>query len=112
MAKFLIDENVPLPVVEILKNKGFDAELTPPRMKNSRIAELAIRESRIVVTGDKDFLALRKDLQINVKVIHVRVHPKDPVNIIRLIDRYIERGLKALEKTNIVQLTETGITIQ
>jgi predicted nuclease of predicted toxin-antitoxin system len=56
--KFLLDVNVAGSVSTYLKESGHDiveVRTTDPRMPDSAILELALKENRIIVTTDKDF---------------------------------------------------------
>jgi predicted nuclease of predicted toxin-antitoxin system len=52
---FLIDENVPVQIIEWLHNSGHDATRVPAGTKNGKVLALAISESRVLLTQDKDF---------------------------------------------------------
>jgi len=54
--RFLVDENVPLSLVQMLKNKGFDVIRCAPFASNHIILEQAFRENRIIITSDSDFI--------------------------------------------------------
>lgn len=109
---FVLDENVPASVLRALKGKDFEVvrliDMGLARLKNSEVAELAIRESKIVITLDSDFLRLRRNLLSKVKVIFIDVHPRDPALIARLIDKFVNECIETLKRKNIVILTEEG----
>ncbi len=54
--RFLVDENVPLSLVQMLKNKGFDVIRCSSSASNYVILEQAFRENRIIITLDSDFI--------------------------------------------------------
>ena len=61
MLKFLIDNNVPKSVSVFLKAKKYDVKLVQdlnPEMTDLQVITLARRESRIILSNDKDFIAL------------------------------------------------------
>lgn len=62
--RFLFDENVPSSVLRLLKKKGFNAvkvtDLRPAGLRNSEVAELAVKEDMFIITLDSDFLRLRR----------------------------------------------------
>jgi predicted nuclease of predicted toxin-antitoxin system len=61
MAQFIIDTQLPPKLAGFLRQKGFDAIHTTHfkeghLLKDKEIIEISIRESRIIITKDKDFL--------------------------------------------------------
>ncbi len=61
--KFKIDENLPAEFAEVLQSAGHDAMTVPEQRLNGqpdeRIAEICLREARILVTLDLDFADIR-----------------------------------------------------
>lgn len=58
MQRFLADENVPLPIVEAIRSAGFDVMSvcdTARSIDDEDVLALAVNESRILITFDKDF---------------------------------------------------------
>lgn len=58
--KFLVDENVDFPVVQFLRNEGFDVASVAddcPSIDDASILKRAYEEKRIVVTNDTRILA-------------------------------------------------------
>lgn len=56
--KFLADESVDFPVVKHLRDHGFDVEYITeicPGISDKEVIEIAISQSRVLITGDKDF---------------------------------------------------------
>ena len=110
---FLLDESAQTSILKVLKRKGFEAtrliDLGLLGLRNSEVAELAMRKNKVILTLDSDFLRLRSDLLTKVKVIFINLHPRDPSVINRLLEEYIDRYVKALKTKNIVALTKQGI---
>ncbi len=67
-AKFLLDENVSNNLRKLLISKGYDAitvqDLNKRGVKNSTLLEIASKESRILITYDKDFIELKRKMKI------------------------------------------------
>lgn len=60
-SKFLIDQNIPLGVVRFLQNKKYNCQLIKeidPEISDHKIAKIASRENKILLTNDKDFIRL------------------------------------------------------
>jgi predicted nuclease of predicted toxin-antitoxin system len=76
--RFLLNENVPLSVVQSLKTVGHDvlwARQAMPGASDSRVLERAMAEGRILVTFDKDFgeLVYRAGRQASAGVVLFRI---------------------------------------
>ena len=70
--KFLVDENVDFPVVQFLRNEGFDVASVAEDYRSiddASILKRAYEEKRIVVTNDKDFGNLVFELNLKAKGI-------------------------------------------
>jgi predicted nuclease of predicted toxin-antitoxin system len=78
--------------------------------KNHDIAELANRSQDIIVTFDDDFLRLKPNTKSPLKVIYIRLHPRDPRKAQEILDKWINECLKILDHTNLVTLSESGPT--
>ena len=55
-SKFLLDENIPKSVRNLLKSKGFEAEYTQKGISDEELASLAKKQKSIIVSRDSDFL--------------------------------------------------------
>lgn len=112
MPRFILDENVPLSLRDTLIRKGFQARLAVealgPGAKNHDIADLAKQSHDVILTFDEDFLRLRSELRTLVKVIYIDIHPRDPREAERLLDRWIDKCLSILDEATVVGLTKTG----
>lgn len=81
--RFLANENVPGPVVAVLRDRGHDVSWikeSMPGAEDLRVLAHAQTEHRIVVTLDKDFgqLAFRSRLPAQSGVILIRLDFRDP----------------------------------
>jgi predicted nuclease of predicted toxin-antitoxin system len=107
-----LDENVPISLRDTLEAKGFQARLAVEMLgvgaRNHNIAELGRQSGDIILTFDEDFLRLQSELRRRVKVIYIKIHPRDPRVAQRLVERWIEKCVKFLEKADAVKLAETG----
>lgn len=116
MVKFLLDENVPLSVLRLLRRKGYTADrprdLGLSRATNSQLAEHAIREDSVIITLDEDFLRLRAELLREAKVVFVKLHPRDTEVVVKVVDDNMQGILSELTKRNVVVLTKEGVQPQ
>jgi len=92
--RLLADENIPRTAITTLREKGYDVasawELRPG-MSDEEVVELAVRESRIIVTFDKDFGRIALFKPSVPGVILLRIQPLNSLYI-------VERILSALER--------------
>ena len=86
---FLLDENVPLSIKDVIHDLGFDVftlhDFNKLGIKNGEVANLALKENAIIITLDADFLQLNKSLQKKSRVIYIKIHPRDPKKIRNLL---------------------------
>ncbi|MGC8979559.1 DUF5615 family PIN-like protein [Caldisericum sp.] len=78
--KFLANENIPIELVEELKNLRYDilrADNFKKGLKDQDVLELAFKERRILITFDKDFgeLAVKQKKKV-IGVILLRIKPQ------------------------------------
>lgn len=59
LIKFISDENIPVKLTELLKEKGFDVVKTPFGSTDKDIAKISKKESRIILTFDRHFINRR-----------------------------------------------------
>jgi predicted nuclease of predicted toxin-antitoxin system len=88
--RILANENVPGDAVSALRSAGHDvswARTDAPGSTDSAILELAVRESRVLLTFDKDFgeLAWRARLPANCGVILLRLPMPPAASAARII---------------------------
>lgn len=110
--RFLLDENVPLSLRRALEAKGFQVKLAVDQIgigaANHKIAEQASATGDIVLTFGEDFLRLRPDIKALTKVLYIKIHPRDPREAQRLLDRWLDRCVEMFAQGNVVKLTSNG----
>ncbi len=108
--RFLLDENVPVSIIEFLRRKGFQArrvtEAAGRGVSNGHVVDLAARSGEVILTLDSVFLIPR--FNQTTKVIVVDVHPRTPPVVTQLLERYLEDCLSLLKTTKVVRVTKTG----
>jgi predicted nuclease of predicted toxin-antitoxin system len=97
--KFKIDENLPVEVVELLKDNGHDAmgvfEQSLSGAPDTRIAEICQKETRALMTLDTDFSDIRTyppDKFYGLIVLRVKRHDKP--HVLSVVNRLIDMLLK------------------
>lgn len=72
----LVDENVDVKVIGLLKKLGHEAVRTPPGTKNGSVIRMAVQERRVLITRDSDFTdANRYPPSRCPGIIHLDIHP-------------------------------------
>ena len=98
--KFLLDENVPISIKNVIKDLGHEGfslhDFNRLGIKNGEVANLALREDAVVITLDSDFLQLKKALQKKSRIIYIKIHPRDPIKIKDLINQNLNKYLSKL----------------
>jgi predicted nuclease of predicted toxin-antitoxin system len=68
--KFLLDENIPYALIDLLKKRGFDVQhlkkMGKEGIKNGEVYEIAENEKSWIITRDADFQNLKKFRSYNV----------------------------------------------
>jgi len=73
--KFLLDENVHRGLSFFLIELKHDIKLSPKSIKNGKVMELALREERILVSRDADFIHKPLSSSKHFGIILLRVPP-------------------------------------
>jgi len=81
-------------------------------IKNGEVAELALKKDAIIVTLDSDFLTIKKELQAQVKIIYVKIHPRDPKVITELIKTNFNECIRTLKSPGKVILTKKKLMFE
>ena len=113
---FLLDENVPLSIKKTIKELGHKVltlhEENKLGIRNGDVAELALLKNAIVITLDSDFLILKKQIQERIKIIYIKIHPRDPKTINNLIRDHLEECLIKLNQPGKVILSVKNIKFE
>lgn len=112
--KFLADEDFPKPLVTKIRSLGFLVKTIQQKnlqgSSDAIVASLALKEKRIILTFDKDFLK-NKPKNLQAVVFHF---PKIPTfEIIPLIDNFLTDLKKfKLSKGKILKFSKNGLEEQ
>jgi predicted nuclease of predicted toxin-antitoxin system len=116
LVRFLLDENVPRTLSDILRRRGFGVRITTEALgagvRNSDLVNAARQSGEIILTFDADFLNLQPELQGLVKVMFIDMHPRDPSKARTMIDKWIDECVELLRQGNTVRLMDTGPVLQ
>ena len=111
--KFLLDENISKTVTQRLRDAGFDVmhilEMGLQGKPDEDVMAVAVRESRIILTHDKDFgNILRFPLQKHSGVIIMRFHNQAPPNTARYLLDFLSKNETSQLQSRLVILRESG----
>ena len=111
--KFLVDEDVPVRLLRMLRAAGHDAQRVVPATSDRDIATLAQREGRILVTLDWDFTDPLAYPPADLTIIHIRIHPPTSQDICDAFQKLLNRvapenltGLTVLHRSGTLRLSE------
>ncbi len=66
----------------------------------------------ITITCDSDFLSVRKSCQHLCRIIYIKVHPRNPPVVIRILEDNLDYSLIQLQQPGRVVLTESDRTFE
>jgi len=113
--KFLADENIEKSLVEWLRSQGSDVYYVPeesPSIKDSKIIKIARKESRVLITNDKDFgeLVFRQK-KLTHGIVLIRATDESSENKLELLKNVLDKvGDKV--KNKFVVVNESGIRVR
>ncbi len=113
-SKLLADENIPWPLVRLLRIMGLDILWIPETsyrgISDDEVVNLANRTERIVLTRDSDYLKP----SLRGKVVHGILYIGEPIrkdnvqkiaeNIIKALEAMKKRRLLAIVTSNMIEL--------
>jgi len=111
---FLLDENVPGNFSSMLRNLGHEVslinKLAKGKVNNGDVGTMAIQQDAIIITYDRHFLNVKKEMQRQIRVIYLAVRFMDPIENCNLLREKLAACLALLRKPGIVILEPGAIT--
>lgn len=111
----LADENIEKPIVEFLRDKGFDVFYIIEgklSISDEEILNIADKENRILITNDKDFGELIfYQKKISSGVLLIRSSKEKASHKVSLFETHLEQ-IKNKLAGNFVVLSESGVRIR
>ena len=120
--KLLADENIPWPLIRLLRNMGLDILWIPETnyrgISDDEVINLANRTERMILTRDSDYLklSLRRGVRHGVLYVAEPIR-KDNVrkiaeNTIRALEAMRQRRLLAIVTSDMIELYPLSCSIQ
>jgi len=85
--QFLLDENVRKELFPLLQNLGFSARIAPKGASDETIAQISIKENRVLVTNDEDFSEYPKSTVFSV--VWLRIPQNDPQSLLVMFNKLL-----------------------
>lgn len=104
MFRFLLDENVRVELDEFFKSQTLDFIRLPSSTPDQEIAATSLREKRIVVTNDGDFIKLPKDKIFSI--IWLKIPQKEVTTLITSFRKLIKECDQFVGKLIILRINE------
>lgn len=92
--KFLANENVPISSVNALKKSGIDIiaiGVDNPSISDVQVMQIAIEESRTIITYDSDYgeLIFKYGYKPKAGIIFLRNQPSEPLETAKILEKLI-----------------------
>lgn len=89
--KFLLDENVRHELFVFLKSKDLDVKTIPTGSTDLKVADISKKESRVLITNDKDFEFASK-LELYA-VILLKIHQADKESLLKSFEKLLDKNI-------------------
>jgi predicted nuclease of predicted toxin-antitoxin system len=115
--KFLLDAQLPKKLCEFFKWKRYDSlhTLDLPdrnRTKDSQINEISIKQKRVVISKDLDFIESLLISNKPYKLIYVSTGNITNKELIELFSKNIEKIVELISKNRLIELTDKNIIVR
>lgn len=110
--KFIADINVAQEVIKSLRQSEHDVVDLKKKLSTGAdidIIKIALRESRIILTHDKDFLGLVKFPKYQVGMIVIRLLNQKTLNHLKKLKQLLEEDTEEVLMSSLTILTEDSI---
>ena len=112
--KFIVDAQLPKSLSEFLNSKGFDSIHTfdlpdKNKTKDYQITNLSIKENRILITKDNDFLESFLLNSKPEKLILVKTGNIRNDELIQIFSKHIEKILILFNENSLIEINKTEI---
>lgn len=114
--KFIVDAQLPKSISDFLCSNGHDCihTLDLPNKNNTidnEIINISLKEKRIVITKDNDFLESYLISQKPEKLIIIKTGNIKNIVLIEILNKHLERILNELSYNSLIEINQTEIII-
>ncbi|WP_458701600.1 DUF5615 family PIN-like protein [Sulfurospirillum sp. 1307] len=115
--KFLLDAQLPKKISEFLNWKGYDSLHTldlpdKNRTKDSQINDISIKQSRVVISKDLDFVESLLISDKPYKLIYIAVGNISNKELLEIFSKNIEEIIKHIENARLIEITNNKIIVR
>jgi len=112
--KFIVDAQLPYGIAWILKNRGFDTIHTDDlpdkeRTSDNYIREISVRENRIVITKDTDFIDSHYIKHIPPKLLLISTGNIRNKELFHLFASNLQQIIVLLQSSSCVEMDNTNL---
>lgn len=114
--RFLLDENMPFALLELLRNRGFEADhlkkLEKVGIRNGEVYELAEQSGSWILTRDSDFRSYHKFVIHNIKgVIVFMLSDTTTRNILNITGKFLKTHSEKLKSKHLIIIDDNTVKI-
>lgn len=114
--KFLLDENIPFALVDLLQSRGFDVQhlkkMGKQGIRNGEVYEIAEHEQRWIVTRDADFQNLRRFYQYHVAgIVLFKLTRSKTMYLLNAMTKLLEKQRDKFNRKNLIIVEDYGVKI-
>ena len=114
--KFIVDAQLPVSLSFLLRHKGYDCIHTLElkdgnNTGDNKIIEISIKEDRIVLTKDTDFLESYLIKGKPAKLLLVRTGNISNTELTQLFNLLIEKIVNQLKENSLIELNRIGFIV-
>lgn len=109
--KFLADVNIPQSIITSLQNHGhdvLDSKKQHLTATDTELIALALKENRILLTRDKDFITLMQFPKYQVPTIAIRLKNQNPSHMQERLIELLENQDKNILKKSLTIIKEAS----
>ena len=115
--KFLLDAQLPKKLSEFFKWKGYDAIHTldlpdKNRTTDSQINEISIKEKRVVISKDLDFIESLIISNKPYKLIYISVGNISNKELLEIFSKNIDTIVNLSKNSRLIEITKTEIIVK
>ncbi len=86
--QFLLDENVRKELFPFLQKMEYSARIAPRGTSDETLAQISIKEKRVIVTNDEDFSEYPKSTVFSV--VWLRIPQNDPQSLLKMFNQLLK----------------------